>query len=116
MSLNAEALLASKDLTVELVKTPEWGGDVYVRSMQGRELGVFSKLLKGTREVQEFPIEAVATVCALSLCDEKGTRLFPDHEKGQKQLSEKNASVLQRVFEVAMRLSSLTGDKSAGKT
>jgi hypothetical protein len=104
----AQQILAADDLSIEEVATPEWGGNVFIRQMMGKELGVFSKLLKGTKEVQEFPIQAIATVCALTLCNEKGERLFPDHVQGAKQLEEKNSRVLQRIFAATMVLSSLS--------
>ena len=110
MSLTAQDIIGAEDLTVELVKTPEWGSNVYIRQMKGKELGVFSKLLKGNKEEQEFPIRAIAIVCALTLCDKTGKRLFPDHNKGGDALEEKSASVLQRIFTKSMVLSSISSD------
>tara|TARA_R110000824_G_scaffold212432_8_gene398658 strand:- start:2675 stop:3034 length:360 start_codon:yes stop_codon:yes gene_type:complete len=110
MSLTAQEILGADDLAVEEVKTPEWGANVFIRQMQGKELGVFSKLLKGGKEVQEFPIRAIAVICALTLCDKDGKRLFPDHVKGADALEQKSAKVLQRIFSQSMVLSALSTD------
>ena len=115
MALSAEQILAANDLQIKEIETPEWGENVFIRQMQGGELGIFSKLLKGTKEVQEFPIEAIAVICALTLCDAKGNRLFPDHNSGAKQLQTKNSKVLQRIFSASMILSSLASDGASGQ-
>ena len=37
MLLSRDAILQTNDLHCELVKVPEWGGDVYVRGLNGAE-------------------------------------------------------------------------------
>ena len=39
--LNREAILSSVDLPKELVSVPEWGGDLYVRTLNGTERDAF---------------------------------------------------------------------------
>ena len=47
-----------------------------------------------------------AKLCSQTICDEDGKKLFTPADV--KELSEKSALALQRVFEVAQRLSGLT--------
>ena len=49
-----------------------------------------------------------AKLCALTICDEKGERIFSTRDV--KALTKKSASALQRVFSVAQQLSGITGD------
>jgi hypothetical protein len=41
MTLTRDSILNAKDLKKELVKVPEWGGEVYVRCMTGSERDAF---------------------------------------------------------------------------
>lgn len=111
--------LDAPDLTIEPMDIPEWNCRVHLRSLKGNEIGVFSKLVNTTGgELQDFPIESVATVCAMTLCDEKGHRMFDDHQAGSTALLEKNWSVLQRIFKRALKISAMTteeGEETPGK-
>ena len=116
-SATAQGIIAANDLTIQKVETPEWGADVYIRQMKNKEADVFSLLLKGSKESQSFTVQGVATICALTLCDENGERLFPDHVQGAKQLGEKNSQVLGRVFTATMILSAISsGDTEETET
>ena len=108
--LSREAILSAEDLTKELVPVPEWGGDVYVRAMSGTERDKFESTIVEMRgKKQVFNSQDIrAKLCAVSICDEKGDRLFNDGDV--KALGKKSAAALQRVFEVAQRLSGITED------
>ena len=105
--LTREAILAASDLVTERVLVPEWGGEVLVRSLTGAERDAFeaaSFITRGqTREVNLANLRA--RLLALALVDETGSALFV--EADIVALGRKNARVLDRLFEIAQRLSGL---------
>ena len=84
--LTAEEILQADDLPKELVEVPEWGGEVYVRTMTGLERdsweGSIVKMKPrrvNGRNIQEPEIifaNARAKLLAKVLCDENGKSLF----------------------------------------
>jgi len=109
-SLKRDDILAVKDIQVELVHVPEWGGDVYVKGMTGLERDAFEASIvnqvgKGPRVNMN---NVRAKLAAHTICDENGERLFT--EKDINALGKKSASALQRVFAVAQKLSGIGDD------
>lgn len=90
------------DMKLEKVDVPEWGGEVYIRTIMGNERDMLDFAMRETRV--GFRGMFAATV----LCDEKGVRLFTDHDK--MQLGSKNARALDRILEAGMRLNGMTVD------
>lgn len=113
MALTKEQIKAVKDLVIERVDVPEWGGDgfVYVRSMGGDERDEFMDAGVDTSGPKPKAIlrGATARLLALCLCDEDGLRLFTSDDVVE--LGERNALVLARVEAVADRLNGF--DKKA---
>lgn len=110
MILTKDGILAADDLKRELVSVPEWGGDVYVRVITGDELGGFQAMFleaKGADRSENMS-RMIADLCALTLCDETGLRLFATSE--MRTLGAKSASALNRVFAVSLRLNGLNKD------
>lgn len=105
--LTKDQILGASDITKELVEVPEWGGAVYVKGLTGAERDAFeASILEVRGNRQTFNMQNVrARLAALSICDEKGYRMFTDTEVIQ--LSKKSAQALNRLFEVASRLSGL---------
>lgn len=100
--LTKEAILAADDLPRELVNVPEWGGDVFVRTMTGTDRDAFEASLIG----KEGRMENVrARLVSLALCNEAGERMFDDAEIAA--LGKKSARALDRVFNVAQRLNGI---------
>lgn len=100
--LTKEAILAADDLPRELVNVPEWGGDVFVRTMTGTDRDAFEASLIG----KEGRMENVrARLVSLALCNEAGERMFDDAEIAA--LGKKSARALDRVFSVAQRLNGI---------
>lgn len=100
--LTKEAILAADDLPRELVNVPEWGGDVFVRTMTGTDRDAFEASLIG----KEGRMENVrARLVSLTLCNEAGERIFDDAEIAA--LGKKSARALDRVFSVAQRLNGI---------
>lgn len=110
MLLTRDSILKVQDLETEDVEVPEWGGTVRVQGLTGAqrdefESGVVS--LKGKR--QELNMQNIrAKLVVLSVVDENGERVFTDDDAGL--LGMKSAVALQRVFDVAQRLSGITED------
>jgi hypothetical protein len=109
--LTREQILQASDLQRETVAVPEWGGEVVVRSMTGNErdqyeAGMIELRQSGKKTSYSVRLEkARARLCSLTICDESGQRLFS--EADMDSLGGKNASALDRVFDVAKRLSGL---------
>lgn len=107
--LGRDAIFAIADLKTEEVRVPEWGGTVRVRSLTGLERDKFES---ESMEKRGDGYEAIfknlrARLITLSVVDGEGNRLFKDGDA--QKVGSKNAAALNRVFEVAQRLSGLTG-------
>lgn len=106
-SLKRDDILSVMDIRIELVDVPEWSGHVYVKGMSGIERDDFEASIVETRGkgTKVNMTNVRAKLCALTVCDENGTKLFSDADVIV--LGKKSASALQRVFEVAQRLSGI---------
>jgi len=105
--LTREAILQADDLPRELVEVPEWGGALYVRALTGAERDAFEQSIVETRgKNTRMNLRNIrARLVALTVIDEDGNRLFSDDDV--EALGRKSAAALNRVFEVAQRLSGL---------
>lgn len=97
------------------VRVPEWGADfsVRVRTLTGAERDRFlTKQMQTNADGDLEPVLAGfhATIAALVMVDEDGTRVFPDADAGAEQLGQRNADVVQRIAETAMALNGLTAE------
>lgn len=110
MILDKNAILKADDLKKELVNVPEWGGDVYVRGMTGADRDKFESSIVQTRGKDQTlnMVNIRAKLASMTICDEKGNRIFT--EADVKDLSNKSAHALQRIFVVAQKLSGI-GDE-----
>lgn len=106
-ALTRDQILAATDSVIEAVEVPEWGGLVYVRNLKGRARDQFEGSryrMKGDK-VEVIHENTRAKLLSLCLCDEAGNLLFTEQDVWA--LGEKNAAVLDRLFETAQRLSAL---------
>jgi hypothetical protein len=116
MLLTRDAILAADDLKHEDVEVPEWGGTVRVRELTATERdqvesGTVNLSVgadgKPQADVNQSIMESFrARLAAYSIIDEAGARLFTDQD--MILLGRKSSSAMQRVFNVAMRLSAFT--------
>jgi len=107
MILNKDSILQAQDIKTELVPVPEWGGDVYVRGMNGAERDKFEASIvqmKGKDQTVNM-VNIRAKLASMTICDEQGARLFSDADIVK--LATKSAVALQRIFSVAQRLSGI---------
>jgi hypothetical protein len=108
--LNKQDILDIKDIEIEKVEVPEWGGFVFVKGMTGMERDTFESSIVQQRgkDARVNMVNIRAKLAAQTICDEEGVRLFND--KDIHALGKKSANALQRVFDVAQKLSGITGD------
>ena len=104
--LTKDAILAADDLPKERVNVPEWGGDVYVRTMTGTDRDAFEASLIG----KDGRLENVrARLVSLTICSESGDRLFTDDEIAAR--GSKSAKALDRLFAVSQRLNGIGAEQ-----
>ncbi|AVH57889.1 MULTISPECIES: hypothetical protein [Streptomyces] len=110
--LSAEQILGADDLKYEDVEVPEWGGTVRVREMPGTERDKFEAQFVGKdgASVRAEGLEGFrARLAAATIVDAEGKQLFRSAAE-VKRLGEKSAAALQRVCDVATRLSRMSED------
>lgn len=108
MLLTRDSILAADDLPRKLVSVPEWGGDVFVRTMTGGERDQFEQMIMeaGGADSSGWRKCFRAKLAVLTLCDENGKSLFSFDD--WETLSKKSAAALDRVFAVASRLNGIS--------
>ena len=108
--LTRDAILKAAVLKTEDVPVPEWGGSVLVRELRGRERDEWEASLAVQRGRQMVPDVANmrAKLVARTIVGEDGEPLFTQQDVNA--LGELSAAALDRVFEVASRLSALNPD------
>lgn len=101
--LSKEQILECKDIKSEVVQVPEWDGEVIVQglTLADKDKWTDSIVVDGKANMNG----ATASLCALSMRNEDGTRLFDVEDIPA--LQEKSAAALDRVFQVAQRLSGI---------
>ena len=100
-ALTGAQILAADDLKLSRVKTPEWGGHVFVRPMTAGERDAFDLF------VTEHRGKAKIRAYIVSLCtvDAGGVRLF--NEDDVDALDGKASAPMTRVFMEARRINKL---------
>lgn len=106
--LSADEILNASDLEFEIVPVPEWKGKVRVKGLMGAERDAFeSSLMVGKGKQQRIDTQNIrAKLCARAIVDKDGKRLFTDEQIDK--LGQKSAAALDRVYEVAARLSKIS--------
>jgi hypothetical protein len=102
--LNREAILSAVDLKKELVKVPEWGGEVYISMMTGEARDAWEQGLVGGKGANLDNIRA--RLVAFTAVDDQGKRLFSNEDAIV--LGQKSATALERCVKVAQKLNRLT--------
>ena len=98
--LSRDAIKKAQDWKLEKVEVPEWGGDVYLKTLSGTERDLFEDGY-ADKKMKNFR----ARFLALSLCDDNGERLYGDDEASE--LGTKSSVVLNRLFDKAWALNAL---------
>ncbi|AEV52072.1 hypothetical protein [Rhodococcus phage REQ1] len=107
--LSKNDILSVDDRKTVRVSVPEWGGEVLVRTLSGRERDEFeASTVKTNKGKQEQNFENFrARFVALCVVDEKGERLFATRAEVS-MLGNKSVAALQRVFNEAQKLNGMT--------
>jgi hypothetical protein len=103
--LNKEQILSFNDVKIEKVSVPEWGTDVYVRSISAKQQDSWSDELRKNKDSKP---NFQASFLVLCVCDESGNLLFGKTDADM--LGEKSASALNRLFNVASKLNGLSSE------
>lgn len=108
--LGHDDILKATALKTEDVPVPEWGGSVLVRELRGRERDEWEASLAVMRGKQMVPDvgNMRAKLAARVIVDEDLEPVFTQADVNA--LGELSAAALDRVFEVASRLSGLQPD------
>lgn len=102
----------NSDYKTEYVETPEWGEDtaVLIRSLTGTERDQFEGSMLDIRSKDSFTVKfenVRAKLISMCIIDpDTKERLYKDHEI--KLLGNRNAVVLDRIYDACQRLSGLT--------
>ena len=108
--LDKAAILAADDLVTEDIEVPEWGGRIRVRSLTGAERDAYDaeswrrSQNPNSSALDDFRVRRIAK----AIVGEDGKRLFTDSEIAL--LGKKNGAVLDRIDDVVVRLSGLSGE------
>jgi len=107
MRLSKDDILKAADTQTEEVDVPEWGGTVLVRGLTGTERDEYEASLMVRRGDQMVMNTANGRAKLIAKCvvDDDGRRLFTDQDANA--LGEKSGKALDRLFDVASRLSGL---------
>jgi hypothetical protein len=104
--LTKEQILSADDIKTETVLVPEWGGDVIVRGLSGVERDAYEMAVyRPDGKLTNNPRNIRSQLVARSCVDENGKRLFTSLDA--EQLGKKSGAALDRVFEVAAKLSGI---------
>jgi hypothetical protein len=109
MALSKTEILNANDVKVQLVRVPEWGGDVYVRVLSGTERDKFEQSLRDKNGKVSNLNDYRARFAALVISDEKGTPLFQLADVHA--LGMKSSVALNRIVEAAQALNAVTDDE-----
>jgi hypothetical protein len=110
--LSKDDILAAQDLRREMVEVPEWGGSVWVQAMTALDRDRWEMASIDIREVGGKVTATPkldnlrASLCARTMVDESGARLFA--EADVLALGGKSAAALDRVYEAARRLNGIS--------
>src|SRR5258707_6606445 len=126
MHLSRDAVLEGKGRDVVEVECPEWGWSVLVRGMTGKERDQFEVSLGGSPGAMQVQrgraggepardlVNLRAKVVVRCVVDEDGNRLFTDADVVA--LGEKSGAPVDRIFNVAARLSGMGGEDAETMT
>jgi hypothetical protein len=104
MLLSKSEILQVQDTKVSAaVPVPEWGGEVYIKTLSGTERDAFEDAY-AENKMKAFRCRFLV----LTLSDDKGQRLFADGDVGE--LGNKSSVVINRLFEAAWKHNAFTNE------
>lgn len=113
--LSRDAILGAK-LAQETVDVPEWGGSVIVRCLTGAERDAYDAWRFRRAIDTEHSLDKInnmnvrAQLASMTMIDEEGARLFSAADV--EELGKRDGAALDRVYNVAQRLSKLVATEA----
>lgn len=106
--LGKEAILGADDIRTERVEIPEWGGEVMVRGLTGRQRDQWeqSMTVRRGKKVEQDLRDFRARLAVLCVVDETGQPVF--HAGDIDALANKSGSALDKIYTVAAKLSGIS--------
>jgi hypothetical protein len=108
--LTRDQIVEADDTEYDTVSCPEWGGDVRLKSIKGRQRDDYEQSLiverGGSRQMNLR--NARAKLIVLCAVDEAGQLLFTPDDLNM--LGRKNAKPLDRLFDACRKLAGLSDD------
>lgn len=106
--LNRDQILAKTTLRTEMVKIPEWDDEVCVRELTAGQRDEYegSILQQNGQNIVLNRQRMRARLCAMTIVGPDGNLLFTEEDVDK--LSELGAGALDRIYDVAQRLSGLS--------
>jgi hypothetical protein len=101
MSLTRDAIFAADDHKKVEVQCPEWGGSVFVRTMNGAERDAFE-----LDQLANPKIHLRVRLVAYTACDEAGKLIFSPNDLAE--LDKKNSKPLDRLFFESVKLNKIS--------
>lgn len=103
-TLNRDAILNAEDTEYDVVPCPEWGGDVRLKSISGRQRDAFEESVVTTNGTDRKVNlrNARARLISITAVDDDGRLLFSTDDITA--LGRKNAKPLDRLFDHARKL------------
>lgn len=99
--LSRDQILAADDLPRAEVAIPEWGGSIFVRTMNGSERDRFE-----AAHLKAPGVDFRARVAVACACDDQGAPLFTAEDIPA--LGAKSSAALTRIFEAASKLNRMS--------
>ena len=108
--LTRDDIFSAKDVEIEKVEVPEWGGHVFIKGMTAASRGAIEAAISTTRGkgAQSNIAQIRERIAAASVCDKDGALLFT--QKDIKELGERSVAALDKIVEAATRLSAISQD------
>ena len=106
--LDAAQILAAEDLVLKRVPVPEWGGTIFVRSLNGEQRDAFERDVK---QAGDDNLAKMLVVVRHVACDQAGRALFAIDDVAA--LKAKNCAVILRVAIAGLAHNAMTEDEVA---
>ncbi len=110
--LTKQQILDAHDIKIERVENSYWGGDHFVKVMNGPERDEFDTFIYNRDDEKDLRGMRVL-LCKLCICDEEGVRMFVSDED-VKALTNKSGAGLMVAFQAAQKLNALTKEDIGG--
>ena len=105
--LSRDEILSVDDLPFKDVDVPEWKGTVRVRTLRGVDRANLVASISVSKDGAPSDwIERMVAACAI---DENGNQLFTENDIAE--ISKKNSRAIQRLFDAADALNTITSEK-----